>query len=45
MTWNYLSSAALRFSTNSVDDESSLPTLTLVIPLKKLDEICENFRF
>lgn len=32
---NYLSSAALLFSTNSVDDESSLPTFTLVMPLKK----------
>lgn len=33
---HYLSSAALLFSTNSVDEESSFPTLTLVMPWKKM---------
>lgn len=33
---HYLSRAALLFSTNSVDEESSLPTLTLVMPLKEM---------
>lgn len=40
---HYLSRAALLFSTNSVDEESSLPTLTLVMPLKKMASYCFYF--